>query len=253
MRFDRLASGKPADLVVQKLREREPCTPQELLQEVHLPTQTAQEALDGLLESGDVRNLQDGSLLSTDGWEWYTTRMTDLLANYHTSYPLRLGMPREELGSRLRLESRVYAGFLDAVREAGLIEEAEGNIRLPSHSVTLTEKQQKRVDALLTRFQSDPYTPPNPNEAVEIVGEELLDLLVAQGDLVRVSQEVLLLPEVYEEMVAAVRRLIEEQGSITVAELRDHFDTSRKYAIALLEYLDDMRVTRRIGDKRVLR
>lgn len=252
-RFERLSSGTPADLVAQKLRERGPCTTQELLQEVHLPVQDAQEALDGLLDGGDVRKLQDGSLLSADGWERYTARTTDLLEDYHTSHPLRLGMPREELGSRLRLEPRVYAAFLDAVREAGLVEEVDGSVRLPSHTITLTTEQKNRVDALLTRFQGEPYTPPNPNEAEEQVGEELLNLLVARGDLVRVSQDVLLLPEIYEEMVAAVRRLIEEQGSITVAELRDHFDTSRKYAIALLEHLDDMRVTRRIDDKRVLR
>ena len=55
----------------------------------------------------------------------------------------------------------------------------------------------------------------------------------------------------YEEMVAAALEAIDAQGSVTVAALRDRFGTSRKYALALLEHLDDERITRRVGDARV--
>jgi selenocysteine-specific elongation factor len=64
---------------------------------------------------------------------------------------------------------------------------------------------------------------------------------------------VLLGRDAYDTMVEGVHQLFTEQGDITAAALRDRFDTSRKYAIALLEHLDARKVTRRIGDKRVLR
>jgi selenocysteine-specific elongation factor len=77
--------------------------------------------------------------------------------------------------------------------------------------------------------------------------------LVETGQLVRLNSEVLLLPETYDELNAWVKRYISEQGSVNVAQVRDAFKTSRKYALALLEYLDDQRVTKRVGDERVLR
>jgi selenocysteine-specific elongation factor len=63
---------------------------------------------------------------------------------------------------------------------------------------------------------------------------------------------VLFLPETYEEIVGRIRGRIEREGSITLPEVRDMFGSSRKYAQALLEHLDDTGVTKRVGDKRVL-
>jgi selenocysteine-specific elongation factor len=77
--------------------------------------------------------------------------------------------------------------------------------------------------------------------------------LIETGQLVRISSDVLLLPETYAQLVAWVRQYIAQQGSVNVAQVRDAFNTSRKYALALLEYLDDQRITKRVGDERVLR
>jgi selenocysteine-specific elongation factor len=59
--------------------------------------------------------------------------------------------------------------------------------------------------------------------------------------------------EAYEEMTARIVAHLKAQGTITLAQVRDMFATSRKYAQALLEYLDEQRITRRVGDERVLR
>jgi selenocysteine-specific elongation factor len=69
--------------------------------------------------------------------------------------------------------------------------------------------------------------------------------------LIRVAPDVVFTRSAYEDMVAAVCRYIDEHGAITVASCRDLFGTSRKYALALLEYLDQIRITRREGDVRV--
>ena len=63
----------------------------------------------------------------------------------------------------------------------------------------------------------------------------------------------LFLPETYEKMVARVRDHIEKEGGITLAQVRDLFQTSRKYAQGLLEHLDEIGVTKRVGDERVLK
>ena len=77
--------------------------------------------------------------------------------------------------------------------------------------------------------------------------------MVESGTLVRLSDDVVYLSETYEEMKARVVAQIRETGSLTIAQVRDLFGASRKYALALMEYLDEQRVTRRRGDTRVLR
>jgi selenocysteine-specific elongation factor len=85
------------------------------------------------------------------------------------------------------------------------------------------------------------------------VGEDIYAAMVDLGMLLPVSAEVVFRKEDYERMVAEVRRLLAKQGTITAAEVRDHFNTSRKYALALMEYLDAQGVTVRDGDSRRLK
>jgi len=68
-----------------------------------------------------------------------------------------------------------------------------------------------------------------------------------------VSDDVIFTAATYDRMVAGIVDYIKSHGQITVAGVRDLFNTSRKYALALMEYLDEQKITRRIGDQRVLR
>ena len=83
--------------------------------------------------------------------------------------------------------------------------------------------------------------------------DELVRALAQRGDLVRVSSDVAFTREGYEAAVAMVRDLVAVNGSVTVAQLRDRMGASRRIVLALLEQLDAQRVTRRVGDARVLR
>jgi selenocysteine-specific elongation factor len=84
-------------------------------------------------------------------------------------------------------------------------------------------------------------------------GDELLAYLEERGDIVRVSDGVAFAADAYSEMVERVTSHVREHGQITLAEVRDMLGTSRKYAQALLEHMDEERITRRVGDARVLR
>jgi selenocysteine-specific elongation factor len=82
---------------------------------------------------------------------------------------------------------------------------------------------------------------------------EMVRALVQRGDLVRVSDDVAFTKDSYESAVALVREIAGATGSVTVAQLRDRMGASRRPVLALLEYLDAQRITRRVGDARVLR
>ncbi|MBA3530738.1 MAG: selenocysteine-specific translation elongation factor [Ardenticatenales bacterium] len=252
-RFRLLAEGSPSDLLVQKLVALEPTDERTLLAALPLPADVARTALAETLEAHQVRRLEEGTLLSAEGWTRREEQLHRALAQYHKSFPLRLGLPREEVASRLALKPKAAAAFLQALTEAGRVRAGAEWVALADFAITLNLTQQQQLAQLLDKFAAAPFTPPNPGETMELIGEELMNYLIARGELVRISHEVLLGRAAYEAMVQGVRALGAEQGDITAADLRDRFQTSRKYAIALLEHLDTLKVTRRVGDKRILR
>ena len=139
----------------------------------------------------------------------------------------------------------------EALRQ-GLLEDLGPLIRRAGFTLRLNEVQRQRVEACLARFRQDPWHPPNLREAEALLGRELLQALLEEGVLVRLSEEVVLLKETWEEGVARIRQHLQERGTLSAAEARDLLQTSRKIAVALLEQLDAMGITRRVGDVRVL-
>jgi selenocysteine-specific elongation factor len=109
------------------------------------------------------------------------------------------------------------------------------------------------VDGLLSRFTASPYSPPSVKDAQVEVGEDVYNALLDLGQLVALTPEVVFRKVDYDGMVAEVRRLLEKRGTVTAAEVRDHFNTSRKYVLALLEHLDSTGMTVREGDIRRLK
>ena len=162
-------------------------------------------------------------------------------------YPLRAGMPREELRSRLKLSGDALDAVLATAAAQGRAALRDMSVGLPEHTPTLAPEQERVVRRLLEAYRAAPYSPPAPD-----VEPELLGWLLEQGQITRVAPDVAFLPHTYAEMVAWAREQISATGSVTVAQFRDRFGSSRKYALALLEHLDERKITRRAGDARVL-
>jgi selenocysteine-specific elongation factor len=116
--------------------------------------------------------------------------------------------------------------------------------------VVFTPAQEQAAITLLTRLGEQPYAPPSGTELGQI-DPELLAALIEGGDPVRLAEGILLRRDAYVRMRDAALGAIDAEGQITVAMLRDRFATSRKFVLALLEHLDDLRLTRRVGDGRV--
>lgn len=252
-RFRGLAEGGPTALLLQRLAATEPTDGAALLATLPLSPEAATAALDETLAEGHARRLEDGTLLTAAGWSRRRERLMTALAAVHDRHPLRPGLPREEVAGRLHLSPRQSAAFLAALAEAGEVQLGESWVAAAGWEVRLSADERRAADSLLARFAATPFAPPNPSQATEMAGEEVVGYLVERGDLVRLSHEVLLGREAYEQMVSGVRALHAAGDEITAAALRDRFATSRKYAIALLEHLDTLKVTRRIGNRRILR
>lgn len=113
-------------------------------------------------------------------------------------------------------------------------------------------QQTKQVDQLLKRFAITPYTPPTVRECLEIVGQEIFNTLLENKALIAVSDDVVFRKTEYQAMMAFVISHLKSHPTLSVAEFRDHFQTSRRYALAFLEHLDALGITQRNADARVL-
>ncbi len=257
-RLETLVRGTPHELLQQVLERRAPLPVRELLESSGLG-EAAPAALEELLSSGDAIPLDvEGALsgtrlvVSRGWWTAMGEQARENLATYHQRYPLRAGMGREELRSALRLEARPFNGLVARAASEELLVDEGATIRLPDHAVRLNAQQQQAVNELLARFRREPYTPPSVKDSAAAVGEDVLGVLIARGELQPISPDVVFLSTTYQEMARRVRAAIQEHGSITLAQTRDLFQTSRKYAQALLEHMDAQGITRRVGDERVM-
>lgn len=263
-----LARGTPADLLRQPLGDNLPHAWADLVRASGLGADLAASGLAELLATGEVHVLpadpaqwkaaQDQSertadhlrgayLITTKGLGTLHDKLLTAVRGYHRRYPLRGGIPREELRSRLKLPGPALDTLLATALHQGDVAASATSVRLPDFVPTPDAAQQRTVRTLLDRMRAAPYSPPAPE-----LEPELLAWAIEQGQIVRVSEDVAFLPGVYDELVGWVRDQISGQGSVSVAQFRDRFGSSRKYALALLEHLDERKVTRREGDTRVL-
>ena len=253
--LESFARGSPEDVVLAALRRREPAEAQKVMNESGLDAGTAREALDTLIASGDVIALPGAGLTgvpllySDDGLSAVTVRLREVLGGYHKLSPLRPGMPKEELRSRLGQTPRVLDQLLAHWAGAGVAKEVGAAVALADHEPRLGPQAEARARAFVEELRASPFSPP----AESWLDEELVAYLEARGEIVRVSDGVAFAAEAYREMIERVSAHIRAQGSVTLAEVRDMLSTSRKYAQALLEHMDAERITRRVGDARVLR
>jgi selenocysteine-specific elongation factor len=254
-RLETLAKGSPAELILQALDASGPMQQTDLFKRVSLSSDEAERTLAELEASDQVRPMGSGAssvVASQAGWNAMRERLANEIASYHGANPLRGGIPREELKSRLKLDARVFNAVVTQAATEGALVETPTSLRAQDFAVKFTTAQQQAIDALLGRFRAQAWAAPSMKESGAAVGEDVLAALIDLGRLIKLSDDVLLLPETYQSAVERVTEHLKAQRSITVAQARDLFDTSRKYALALMEYLDSKGITRRVGDERVL-
>ncbi len=205
------------------------------------------------LEKGDVFQ-KPGTLICSFAWLMDKQNKTSsLLENYHHQYNLRSGIPKEELKSRLKLDQPVFLAVLNLFQEINFVETIGNVVRLKAFSPNLNDSQQKAQESILKSFSAMPYSTPGIKESIENHGEEIINYLQSENILINVGNDVAFLSEYYHEMKEWVIYKIEQSESLTVAEFRDKFQTSRKYALAFLEHLDAIGITIRDGDVRKIR
>jgi len=251
-RLETLAQGTPAELLLQTLRRLEPVAKNKLFKQSGMDEGTAVAALAELETENQIITLNK-QVLTQAGWQDLLDKLTSTLQLYHRENQLRLGMPREELRSRLKLSPSVFNPLIQAATEANLTVEEGTLLRQPSHQITFSDKQETAVASLLRRMSIAGVASPSVKECKTAVGDDVYFALLDLGKLKQLNNDVVYATPDYKRIVGQIIQFLQKNDEIDAAQTRDLLKTSRKYAIALLEHLDDIKVTKRVGDKRVLR
>jgi len=252
--LEQLLTGTPEDIFLQAVQKIGAGTLNQIIEASGLEKDAAEQALETLMDENTLIDLEDRGLLITRAWvEKCKEVIKQTLLRFHHAFPLHMGMPREQLKSQSGIEAILFNAFISQLMKAGVLEGEGVEIHTKGHHVTFSEAQQAMIDDLLNQFKAQPYAPPTHKQCLEAIGEVLLTAMIETGQLIQLNEDVLFLPGIFQEMKTAAITHIQENKKLTLAELRDKFNTSRKYAVAVLDHLDHTGVTIRKGDFRILR
>lgn len=181
-----------------------------------------------------------------------------LVVDYHQREPLREGMAKEEVRSRLGLSAPLFHALLQRlVKNAKLVVDKD-LLRTPDHRVRLAVDTDKLKAQLLALYKKSGLSFPDYNLlAKELVAEDediksLMTILVNEGTLLKVRDGIFITPDHYEKMRSEVVTFLKENQTMTTQEFKAKINLSRKYVIPLFEYLDQRKVTARKGEARIL-
>ena len=257
-RLETLTEGDPKDIMVQILNREGVMFWGDLIQNSRVDDEQAAEILeelstqDVILTFGKVGSKGKRVALQRT-WDRLLSDLVKQIESYHQAYPLRPGMPLEELKSQSGLVDDLFREAVGQQIKAGLVTQSGPNIRKSDFEVRFSETQEKLIQGLLEQFSANPTQPPSVADCKAAVGEEVYQALVALERLTQISPDVVFSPDAYQKMVETLLKQLGKEGTITVAQTRDMFGSSRKYMLAFLEDLDKRGITVREGDVRRLK
>lgn len=188
--------------------------------------------------------------------------MLESLAKYHKSNPLLTGLVREELRLSIGkvIDQKVFAYCLNELLRKGDIVQEESMIRLAHHEVALKADEEELQRELLSWYESRGLSTPTVRETMDRFAEysekmvkSVLDLLLREGKLVKISETLYYERVLINELVENVMNEIRSKGEIDAPAFKNLTGLTRKFSIPILEYLDRIKLTIRVGDARILR
>lgn len=251
-------SGTPSEKLLSVIQAESPISIADVLKRSTMDSARTIELLNVMGNSGQIRfvnisgNEDQRIIVATSFIESLFSNVLMIMDKFHKDFPLKPGISREELRSKLKLHPKTFSFLADEWMLSGKLKGDKTRLWLPNFVIKLSPDRQKRVDAMKNLFRINANTPPSVKDSIEEVGEDLYQMMVESGDLVQLSEDVVYSSDQYEKVKNEVVEYLRAHPTINVADFRDRYQTSRKYALAFLEYLDRINVTHREGDFRRL-
>lgn len=213
------------------------------------------------VDRGTLAGLTERVFVHSDFIAEAAIKAGKILNEYHKKEPLSPGIVKEEFRNKLGLSLRVndqrhLEKMIALLAEREILQWEATTVALSGFQVEYTEKQKAKMEELKQSFRTWSHEPPETDDILNGCADRqecraLLGALASEGALVRLNPATYIDAGVLSRVIEEIKHHIETQGSITLAELRDKLQTSRKYAMQILEYCDGAKITRLEGDRRV--
>jgi selenocysteine-specific elongation factor len=212
------------------------------------------ESLEELRKEGIVM-LIDDTLMHRDVFNARRKGFTEILRKFHKANPLKPGMPKEEVRRALRMDNRMFMSFASRVPE---IVAGGDVVRMKDFSIALSGVDEEATKKIYDMIEKGQFKPLFKEEIAASLSKDaksvgdILKILMKEGKIVRINDSIYLTSENTDVLQKKVKEFFSKKPEMTVAEFRDLLDTSRKFALPYLEYLDAAKVTIRVGEVRKL-
>ena len=262
-RLETLEKGTPDELIEQYLAGIAiPVHINELSKETGLTKEQVHTALTELKNNQRIKIIDEmsGYITTAYRYESWILEIQKLLNQYHREFPLREGYPKEELRSRKfkNLTPKLFQSILSELESDKLIKIQPQTIATFDFIAQPDAEQQKLLESIEKTFSQGQFQPPGWEQTVKDLKikndlqSEILQYLLRQGILVKIADDIYFHRDVLNKAKQMLVDYFKINKEISIGEIRDLLTTSRKYAMPLLEYFDRQRLTRRIGDLRVI-
>ncbi|NLN86422.1 MAG: selenocysteine-specific translation elongation factor [Syntrophomonadaceae bacterium] len=254
--------GSLYDLVLHELENSvQPLSLIELARKTGSAETAVSNELQLLLDDEAIINLESkgGLYLSTRGLEISYDQMVLTITSYQRKYPLRSGYPKEDMRTRLfaNFNPRVFNALLRYLEKAERLVIKSNLVCVPDWQVELGDKECQAASSIMKVLQENPFAPPDIKElsrSAEITEDalgEVLAYLIEHEQVVKINEGLYFSRTAIEQGRQLLNEHFDRELELSLATARDILDTSRKFALPLIEYYDKTRFTRRVGDIRV--
>jgi selenocysteine-specific elongation factor len=199
--------------------------------------------------------------MHTSSFQQLKQDLTGHLERYHKTNPLKAGMPKEELKTKLppNLSPKLFNLLINQMLKDGEISVVEDTVHLASHTVALGADQEDIRDKIIKTYRESGLQPPYFKElgkqltADPARARDVLNLLVKEGRLVKVKEDLFFDTDAVTRLKQRLVEFLTVHGEISTPQFKEMTAASRKYVIPLIEFFDAQNFTIRIGDIRKLR
>ena len=237
-------------------------TLEELLNRVEMPPGEVQSLIRKMAEKGTLLVIDPEKLKVIERGQYLGLRELALaqLREFHQRLPMKSGLSKEELRTKLspEVDVKLFQILINELIQSKEVVLEKDKLRLPGHQISSADEKGlvKRVEAAVLKGG---LQPPSPKELSEEWSERenevraIFEHLVHEGVLVKIKSEIYFHRASFEKLKEELVTYLKSHQEITTPQFKEMTKASRKYVIPLIEYFDQIKLTLRLGDKRVLR
>ncbi len=247
-------AGEPKDIVESFLLESKTFVEfKEIIEKLSFTENYLKEITETLIEEKKIVKLGN-QFIQLRNMNDLLDKSEELLKSYHLQNSLKKGMSREEFRSKMefKLKGKEYDAFLEYLCTNRDIVADKTIIKMADYELSYTPEQQKIKDDILERLVRENLTPSLIKDYIDTSEKQsVMDGLLEEDLVVKVSEDLMYHKTVVEKLIDEVKNILAEKNELQMSDIRDKYDLSRKFTIALLEYFDKIKLTKRMGDKRI--